>query len=82
MVGYHFFSSDELFYEKGPYGVFFRGRSDSLNMNYNKFSFNGLVKLKNERPLFQNEPLLSQVHKTYEFGLFFERAIPSVCHPL
>ena len=69
MVGYHFFGSGELFYEKGPYGVFFRGRSDSLNMNDTEFSFIGIVKLNIERPSFGNEPLLSQVHKTYKFGL-------------
>ena len=52
MVGYHFFGSGELFYEKGPYGVFFRGCSNSLNMNVTKFSFIGLVKLNIERPFF------------------------------
>ena len=70
-VGYHFFGSGELFYEKGPYGVFFHGRSDSLNMNDAKFSFIGLVKSNIERPSFGNEPLLSQVRKTYDFGLVF-----------
>ena len=82
MVGYHFFSSDELFYEKGPYGVFFHGRSDSLNMNDTEFVFIGLVKLNTERPFFGNEPLLSQVRKTYEFGLVFRQAIMSVFYPL
>ena len=43
--------------------------SDSLNMNYTEFSFIGLVKINIERPSFGNEPLLSQVRKTYEFGL-------------
>ena len=66
MVGYHFFGLGELFYEKGPCGVFFRGRSDSLNMNDTEFLFIGLVKLNIERPIFWNEPLLSQVRKTYE----------------
>ena len=56
MVGYHFFSSDELFYKKGPYGVFFRGRSDSLNMNDTKFSFIGLVKLNIETPVLGMNP--------------------------
>ena len=82
MVGYHFFSLGELFYEKGPYGVFFRGCSNSLNMNDTKFYFIGLIKLNIERPFFGNEPLLSQVHKTYEFGLVFRQAIMSVCYPL
>ena len=81
-VGYHFFGSAELFYEKGPYGVFFRGRSNSLNMNDTKFSFIGLVKLKIERFIFGDESLLSQVRKTYEFGLVFGQAITSVCYPL
>ena len=71
MVGYHFFGSSELFYEKRPYGVFFRGRSDSLSMNDTEFYFIGLVKLNIERPSFGNEPLLSQVCKTYELGLVF-----------
>ena len=56
-------------YKKGPFGVFFHGRSDSLNMNDTEFSFIGLIKLNIERPFFGNEPILSQVHKTYEFGL-------------
>ena len=81
-VGYLFFSSDELFYEKGPYGVFFRGCSDSLNMNDTELTFIGLVKLNIERPSFGNEPLLSQVHKTYEFGLVFGQDIMSVYYPL
>ena len=69
-------------YEKGPFGVFFRGHSDSLNMNDTKLTFIGLVQLNIDRPSFGNEPLLSQVHKTYEFGLVFGRAITSVCYPL
>ena len=71
MVGYHFFGSDELFYEKGPCGVFFRGRSDSLNMNDTELNFIGIVKLNIERPSFGNKPLLSQVRKTYETRLVF-----------
>ena len=46
--------------------------SDSLNMNYTEFSFIGLVKINIEIPFFGNEPLLSQVRKTYENGLVFE----------
>ena len=68
--------------KKGPFGVFFCNRSDSLNMNDTEFSLSGLVKLNIERPVFGNEPLLSQVCKTYEFGIVFRRAIPSVCYPL
>ena len=82
MVGYHFFGSDELFYEKGPYGVFFCGHLDSLNMDDTEFSFIGLVKLNIEKRSFGNEPLLSRVCKTYEFGLVFEGDILSVCYPL
>ena len=82
MVGYQFFSSGELFYEKEPYGVFFRDRSDSLNMNDAELTFIGLIKSNIERPSFGNEPLLSQVCKTYEFGLVFGRAITTVCYPL
>ena len=70
-VGYHFFSSGELFYKKGPYGVFFHGLSDSLNMNDTELTFIGLVKLNIKRPSFGNESLLSQVRKTYEFGIVF-----------
>ena len=69
-------------YEKGPFGVFFCNRSDSLNVNDTEFSFIGLVKLNIERPVFGNEPLLYQVCKTYEFGLVFRRATTSVCYPL
>ena len=69
-------------YEKWPFGVFFHSHSDFLNMNDTDFSFIGLVKLNIERPIFGNEPLLSQVRKTYEFGLVFGRAIPSVCYHL
>ena len=58
-------------YEKGPFGVFFRGPLDSLNMNDTEFPFIGVVKLNIERPVFGNEPLLSQVRKTYETGLVF-----------
>ena len=43
--------------------------SESLNINYTEFSFIGLVKLNIQRPFFGNEPLLSQVRKTYEFGI-------------
>ena len=82
MVGYEFFDSSKLFYEKGPYGVFFHGHSDSLNMNDTELTFIGLVKLNIERPSFGNKPLLSQVRKTYEFGLIFGRATTSVCYPL
>ena len=77
-----FFHFRWTIYEKGPCGVFFCGRSDSLNMNDTKLTFIGLVKLNIERPSFGNEPLLSQVRKTYEFGLVFGRAITSVCYPL
>ena len=52
MVGYHFFDSSELFYEKGPYGVFIHGHLDSLNMNDTELTFIGLVKLNTERPFF------------------------------
>ena len=69
MVGYLFFGSDRLFYEKGPFGVFFWLRSDSLIMNDVKFAFIGLVKLNTERRFFGNEPLLSQVHEIYGNGL-------------
>ena len=55
-VGYHFFGSGELFYEKGHYGVFCRGRSYSLNMNDAEFSFSGLVKLNIERPILGVNP--------------------------
>ena len=82
MVGYHFFGSGELFYEKGPYGVFFHGHSDSLNINDAELTLIGLVKLNIDRPSFGNKPLLSQVRKTYEFRLIFRRAIMSVCYPL
>ena len=43
-------------YEKGPFGVFFRLRSDSLNMNDTEFAFIGLVKLNIERPILGTNP--------------------------
>ena len=46
-------------------------------MNDTEFSFIGLVKLNIERPVFGNEPLLSQVRKTYEFGLVFNEPLLS-----
>ena len=56
MIGYHFFGLGELFYEKGPYGVFFHGSSNSLNMNDTEFSFIGLIKLNMERPFLGTNP--------------------------
>ena len=63
MVGYLFFSLDRTIYEKGTLqpiitgsGVFFRIRSDSLNMNDTEFYFNGLVKLNIERPVLGTNP--------------------------
>ena len=38
-------------------------------MNEAELTCNGLVKPNTERPSFENEPLLSQVHETYEIGL-------------
>ena len=51
-------------------------------MNDTELTLIGLIKSNIERPYFGNKPLLSQVRKTYEFGIVFERAIPSVCYPL
>ena len=52
-------------------------------MNNTKFSFSGIVKKLNiERPIFGNEPILSQVHKIYETGLVFWQAISSVGYPI
>ena len=81
-AGYLFFGLDRLFYEKEPFGVFFCLRSGSLNMNDVEFAFIGLVKLNIERPFFGDKPLLSQVRKTYEFGIVFKWAILSVCYHL
>ena len=50
-------------YEKGPFGVFFHLRLNSLNMNDTEFAFIGLIKLYTERPFFGNEALLSQVRE-------------------
>ena len=58
-VGYLFFGSDRLFYEKGTFGVFFCLCSDSLNMNDTEFTFTRLIKLNTDRPFFGIEPLLS-----------------------
>ena len=45
-----------------------------------KFTFFGLIKLKCWRSLSGNEPLLSQVHKTYENGLITWWATLGVCY--
>ena len=42
--------------KKDPYGVCFRIRSDSLNMNGTEFSFSGLIKLNIERPILGMNP--------------------------
>ena len=42
--------------KKDPCGVFFRIRSDSLNMNDTKFYFSGIVKLNIERPILGMNP--------------------------
>ena len=51
-------------------------------MNDTKLNFNGIVTLNTERPSFGNEPLLSQVHKTYENGIIALWATMSVCYHL
>ena len=51
-------------------------------MSDTELNFIGLIKLNIERPSFGNESLLSQVCKTYEFGLVFGWAIMSVCYLL
>ena len=43
-------------YEKGPFGVFFHLRSDSLNMNDTEFDFIGLVQLNTEIPVHGTNP--------------------------
>ena len=43
---YTFWALETKSYENGPFVVFFRIRSDSLNMNDTEFSFSGLVKIK------------------------------------
>ena len=68
--------------KKDPVESSFCGDSESLNMNDTKLTYIGLVKLDIERPSFGNETLLSQVRKTYEFGIVFRQAIMSVCFPL
>ena len=47
----------------------------------NEFTFVGLIKSNDEGPSFGNEPIPSQVHKTYEIGLiqresYIERLLP------
>ena len=69
MVGYLFFGSDRLSYEKGPFGFLFCLRLDSLNMNNTELTFIGLVKLNTVRPFFGNEPLLSRFVKHMRMDL-------------
>ena len=56
MVGYHFFGPIRSIYDKGPFGVFLRLRSDSLNMNDTEFTFIGLRKSNGERPYLGTNP--------------------------
>ena len=42
--------------KKDPFGVFFRIRSNSLNMNDTEFSFSGLIKLNIERLVLGTNP--------------------------
>ena len=42
--------------KKDPFGVFFRSRSDSLNMNNIEFPFSGLIKSNIERPVLGTNP--------------------------
>ena len=51
-------------------------------MNDTELNFIVILQLNSERPSFGKEPLLSQVRKTYKFGLVFGRATTSVCYPL
>ena len=69
---YTFWASKTKLYKKRTFWSLLPFHSDSLNVNDTEFTFNGLTKLNTERPSFGNEPLLSQVHKTYENGLVFE----------
>ena len=57
--------------------------SDSLNMNYTKFSFIGLVKLNIERPFFWGtNPSFLRFVKHMNLDLSEGWAISSVCYPL
>ena len=59
--------------KKDPYGVFFRIRSDSLNMNNTEFSFSGLVKLNIERPILGTDPSSLRFVKHMSLELFFDK---------
>ena len=56
-------------YEKGPFGVFFRRCSDSLNKNYTEFVFIGLDKLNTERPFWGTNPSFLRFVKSMSLDL-------------
>ena len=60
-------------YEKGPFRVFFRIRSDSLNMNDTEFSVSGLVKLNIERPVLGSNPSSLRFVKHMSLDLSFDK---------
>ena len=59
--------------KKDPFGVFFRIRSDSLNMNDGEFSFSGLVKLKIERSILGMNPSSLRFVKHMRLDLSFDK---------
>ena len=60
-------------YKNDPYGVFFRIRSDSLNMNNTAFSFSWLVKLNIERPILGTNPSSLRFEKHMSLDLSFDK---------
>ena len=59
--------------KKDPFGVFFCGHSDSLNMNDTDFSFSGLVKLNIERPVLGINPSSLRFVKHMSLDLSFDK---------
>ena len=59
--------------KKDPHGVFFRIRSDSLNMNDTEFSFTGLVKLNIERPVLETNPSSLKFVKHMSLNLYSDK---------
>ena len=53
-------------------GVFFRIRSDSLNMNDTEFYFSGIVKLNIERPVLGSTPSSLRFVKHMSLDLSFD----------
>ena len=64
---------DSIIQKMTPFGIFFRNRSDSLNMNDTEFSFIGFIKLNIERPILGKNPSSLRFIKHMSLDLSFDK---------